>query len=602
MKKALLALLTFVLCMIPAIGGQIVFAGGSGTSETQDFQLFRGASETGKPALTWTKVEGATSYAVYRALDGYSPTNPSAWNTYPIATLGSETTTFTDTNAPEEHSYYYRIVAYVSGGHIESNYIQNYSKLATPSIYKIGQILTTGAPRITWKPVENALRFTVYRKLNDEDAEWSLVATVSSDTVTYEDDAAICGKTYCYQVQAMSGKSTYYDSVYSKTQTARCILPKPTGVKVEMDAAGIPTVSWDPVKWAYGYRLKYKATDATEWKELFVTATTVAADDSGRGKLTLTEITFGKTYEYQLQAVWSLSSSISYNSGWVSGNVECNGALKIAKQPANARVTVGDVAKFQVELKETGTFTYQWQSRKNASSAWTNSGQSGAKTATLKVATTAGLHGWQFRCIVTDKNGRKATSDAATLKLVPKITTQPKNTRAQVGNVATFTVAAQGKATLKYQWQSRKNASSAWSNSGQPGAKTATLKVTATAGLNGWQFRCVVTDGNGQSWGSGVATLTVVPKFTTQPKSVSAASGSTVKFTAAAIGQAPLSYQWQSRKDASSAWSNSGQPGAKTATLSVTATAGLSGWQFRCVVTDANGKSWGSAVATLTVK
>ena len=133
----------------------------------------------------------------------------------------------------------------------------------------------------------------------------------------------------------------------------------------------------------------------------------------------------------------------------------------------------------------------------------------GAKTAKLQVTTGTGLHGWQFRCVVTDGNGMSWGSRAATLKVVPKITKQPADTSVKAGKQATFTVAATGKATLSYQWQSRKNSSSAWSNSGMPGAKTATLKVDTVAGLNGWQFRCVVTDGNGMSWGSRAATLTV---------------------------------------------------------------------------------------------
>ncbi|MBO4476713.1 MAG: InlB B-repeat-containing protein [Lachnospiraceae bacterium] len=276
-------------------------------------------------------------------------------------------------------------------------------------------------------------------------------------------------------------------------------------------------------------------------------------------------------------------------------------APEITKQPASKRVQVGDVAQFTVAAKGTGTLKYQWQSRKDSSSEWSNSGQPGAKTSTLKVTTTPGLHGWQFRCLVTDNNGT-TPSEPATLKVAPKITTQPKNASVQVGNVAKFTIVAAGKAPLKYQWQSRKNSSAEWTNSGQPGAKTATLEVTATAGLHGWQFRCVVTDANGQAWGSAAATLSVSPKFTTQPKNTSVQVGNVAKFTVVAIGKAPLKYQWQSRKNSSAEWTNSGQPGAKTATLQVTATAGLNGWQFRCVVTDANGKSWGSAPATLTVK
>ncbi len=274
----------------------------------------------------------------------------------------------------------------------------------------------------------------------------------------------------------------------------------------------------------------------------------------------------------------------------------------ITKQPANTSAEVGDTAQFTVTANGKAPLKYQWQSRKDSSSAWSNSGQPGAKTATLNVTALAGLHGWQFRCIVTDANGQSAESNPATLTVRPKITTQPKNATATVGSIAKFTVSANGKATLKYQWQSRKDSSSAWSNSGLPGAKTATLNVTALAGLHGWQFRCIVTDANGQSTESKPATLTVKPVITKQPANVSVNAGATARFTVTANGKAPLKYQWQSRKDSSSAWSNSGLPGAKTATLSVTAVKGLNGWQFRCIVTDANGQPVESNPATLTVK
>lgn len=274
----------------------------------------------------------------------------------------------------------------------------------------------------------------------------------------------------------------------------------------------------------------------------------------------------------------------------------------ISSQPQDVRTTAGTIADFTVVATGSAPLSYQWQSRKDAYSAWTNSGQPGAKSATLHVTTTQGLHRWQFRCIVTDVNGASTPSLPATLRIIPKITKQPQNARVQVGDTAYFTVAATGKAPLKYQWQSRKDANSAWTNSAMPGAKTPTLEVTATVGLHKWQFRCVVTDANGESWGSSPATLRVAPKFTKQPKSTFAVPGTEAVFTVTAIGKATLKYQWQSRKDANSAWTNSSMPGAKTATLRVPATLGLNGWQFRCVVTDGNGESWGSAAATLFTK
>ena len=275
---------------------------------------------------------------------------------------------------------------------------------------------------------------------------------------------------------------------------------------------------------------------------------------------------------------------------------------KITTQPADKSLLVGSTAKFTVAATGKGTLTYQWQYRKNSSSAWANSGQQGAKTDTLLVSTTAGLHGYQFRCVVTDGNGQKSYSNAATLTLKPRITTQPVDKDLLVGSTAKFTIAATGKGTLKYQWQYRKNSSSEWADSGQSGNKTNTLLVSTTAGLHGYQFRCVVTDGNGQKSYSKTVTLTLKPRITTQPTDKSVTAGNKAKFTVAATGKATLTYQWQYRKNSSSAWADSGQSGNKTATLSVATTKALNGYQFRCIVTDGNGRKSYSCIVTLTVK
>ena len=76
----------------------------------------------------------------------------------------------------------------------------------------------------------------------------------------------------------------------------------------------------------------------------------------------------------------------------------------------------------------------------------------------------------------------------------PEITKQPKNASAAVGATARFSVEATGEGTLTYRWQSKQNSDSTWSDSGQNGANTPNLTVTATTGLDGWQFRCIVKD------------------------------------------------------------------------------------------------------------
>ena len=277
-------------------------------------------------------------------------------------------------------------------------------------------------------------------------------------------------------------------------------------------------------------------------------------------------------------------------------------SITISKQPASTSAVAGDQAKFSVTAAGYGTLSYQWQYRKNSTSSWASSAQSGNKTATLSVAATNGLNGYQFRCVITDGNGQKAYSNAATLSISPMITTQPVDKSLLVGSTAKLTVTATGKGTLTYQWQYRKNESASWANSGQQGAKTDTLLVSTTAALHGYQFRCIVTDGNGQKSYSKTVTLTLKPRITTQPSDKSVTAGSTAKFTVAATGKATLTYQWQYRKNASSEWANSGQSGNKTATLAVASTKSLNGYQFRCIVTDGNGQKSYSNTVTMTVK
>ena len=181
--------------------------------------------------------------------------------------------------------------------------------------------------------------------------------------------------------------------------------------------------------------------------------------------------------------------------------------------------------------------------------------------------------------------------------VAPVITTQPKSASAYVGATAKFTVAATGTG-LKYQWQ-YKYPGESWKNSGYASGKTATLSFAAQAKYNKMQVRCKITDASGESVTSSAVTLTILPKITVQPKSVSATVGATVKFPITVTG-AGLTYQWQ-YKYPDGSWTNSGYASGKTATLSFAAQAKYNKMQYRCKITDANGKTITSSAVTLTI-
>ena len=276
--------------------------------------------------------------------------------------------------------------------------------------------------------------------------------------------------------------------------------------------------------------------------------------------------------------------------------------LAIVVQPKNVTANVGETAIFHVEATGMG-LKYQWQWRKNSTSAWAATTVSGNKTATIRVPVTAARNGYRYRCVITDASGTRLVSNGVilTAKAELAITGQPKNVSANVGETAIFEVVASGEG-LKYQWQWRANSSATWAATTVSGNKTAAIKVPVTVGRNGYQYRCVITDALGTRIVSYAVVLTAKSSLaiTTQPKSVTANVSETVTFKVTATGTG-LTYQWQWRKNASSTWAATTVSGNKTATITVPATAARNGYQYRCKITDTNGNVIYSSTATLTV-
>jgi hypothetical protein len=170
------------------------------------------------------------------------------------------------------------------------------------------------------------------------------------------------------------------------------------------------------------------------------------------------------------------------------------------------------------------------------------------------------------------------------------VTRQPKDTAADTGKAASFTVAASGTAPIAYHWK-------------RAGSDTATLSTdtiftVAHAGLadNGALFYCIVSNAFGRD-STRQAKLTVTaphaPSITSQPLDTSVVTGHAATFSVAVSGSAPLAYQWK-RVGGNAVLST-----ASFYTIAAPA-AGDNGAQFYCLVSNAYGKD-SSAAATLTV-
>ena len=172
----------------------------------------------------------------------------------------------------------------------------------------------------------------------------------------------------------------------------------------------------------------------------------------------------------------------------------------------------------------------------------------------------------------------------------PKIVSQPADNVQQNGNPASFRITAAGAPPMSYQWQ--KNGIDI------PGATSSRFTLpSATPVDDGATFLAVVSNQFGSAT-SSAARLSVRagpagPTIAMQPENQAVSAARSVRFTVAAQGASPLSYQW--RKNGVDI------AGATAASYTIPAAISAdSGASFSVVVTD----NVGSAIsnqATLTV-
>lgn len=91
----------------------------------------------------------------------------------------------------------------------------------------------------------------------------------------------------------------------------------------------------------------------------------------------------------------------------------------------------------------------------------------------------------------------------------PAVEAVPAVCVAIAGATATFTVAASVAGTPAFQWQYMAPGGTTWANTGLTGNKTDTLSVSATAGRDGYAYRCRIT-GDSETIYSAPALLTVI--------------------------------------------------------------------------------------------
>jgi hypothetical protein len=273
-----------------------------------------------------------------------------------------------------------------------------------------------------------------------------------------------------------------------------------------------------------------------------------------------------------------------------------NTAPAATTNPSNQAVCSGSSVSFTAAGSGLPSPTVQWQVSTNGGATFNDI--AGATSTTLSFTVALAQDGYQYRAVFTNTCGTATTTTATlTVNTSPGVTTNPSNQTVCAGSSVSFTAASSGTPTPTVQWQVSTNGGATFGD--VPGATSATLTFTAAAGQSGNQYRAVFTTSCGTAT-TTAATLTVnsAPSVTTDPSNQTLCAGSTVSFTAAAIGVPSPTVQWQVSTNGGATFGD--VSGATSTTLSFIAAAGQSGNQYRAVFTNTCGNATTTA-ATLTV-
>ena len=243
----------------------------------------------GEVVVSWSAVEGATSYRVYRrTVDADGDVTEWKYISGKITELK-----FSDMTAQSGNKYEYAVRVYSKGGNSDLYSEKAIVCLALPEFTVKA---TTSGVKISWDKVSGAEGYKIMRKVKG--GSWKTIKTVSSSTTSYTDKSASSGKYNYYAVKAVNG------SYISDYDTHALTYIKTPVVSVKNTSSGV-RVSWDKVGGATKYYVYRKAGSAKSWTYMGSTKT---------GAYTDKEVKSGTTYKYCVRAIGSVKSAYGGSS------------------------------------------------------------------------------------------------------------------------------------------------------------------------------------------------------------------------------------------------------------------------------------------------
>lgn len=254
-------------------------------------ELLTAANGTECIKITWTPVDGALEYYIYKSSD-YEGAVPEL-----VTVVSADILTYTDEYVDCGETLNYFVRSHDGEKLSNDSTAVKCTYLDAPVIKSIANAYT--GVTFAWNKVKGAEGYRVYRKASGDSA-WTYIETVSADTLKYTDTKATNGKRMYYTVRA---ESEYGISVYVAKNLIYVAAPQIT----TSNTNGGIQLKWaeNPVADEYRVYRKVKATDS--WSYLTTVKGTSYVDKTAKA---------GTTYRYTIKANSDGVYSSYNSSGW----------------------------------------------------------------------------------------------------------------------------------------------------------------------------------------------------------------------------------------------------------------------------------------------
>lgn len=248
-------------------------------------------ASTGKVQLTWNAVKNAAKYQVY-----YS-TNADFSGAKVFTTTK---TSMKHTGAVTGTTYYYKVCAVDANGTV-SAFSPAVSRTCAPAAPKAtgSNITSTGKIRLTWKAVNGATKYEVYRSTS-KNGPYTRMFTTTKTTMTHA--GAAVGTTYYYKVRALTANGTA--SAFSNIVSRTCATVPPQA-QGSILSTGKIQLTWGSVSGAAKYQVYYSTNADFSGAKVFTTTKT---------SMNHTGAVAGTTYYYKVRAVTSNGKASAFSS------------------------------------------------------------------------------------------------------------------------------------------------------------------------------------------------------------------------------------------------------------------------------------------------